>query len=314
MIRACTRLGKYVSVRDPLVVLPRNRPMIISPEKLAILTNRDLSIFIQDTASIESLRAIGLENLVACIESRKNFLTSKELFRMVLGFCRTDTFPNKRLLNCLLGGITHPDKVKQFLAHELALMSVEMAACHRRAGPNSQESITTILAAFTDEFKRKIEAASPTDLTFMSTALCDMGLRDDECMSLIAQYATIQVSMFKGPDLADLLLAFAVAGFRSQEFLRSAFPHLTTRLSLLHDVQLLQVAFTACRFLPDIPEDIQQRFHKKYLSVVNAENRTFLDIPFNTWKDFGSSLDRLNVNKEEIPKVWSQFKTFSSPS
>ena len=288
--------------------------MIIPPEKLVSLTNRDLSIFIQDSASVESLRAIGLENLIACIEGRKNFLTSKELFRMILGFCRTDTFLNKRLLACLLECITDPDKINQFLVHELALMSVEIAACHRRAGSSSRESITIVLAAFTEEFKRKIEAASPTDLTFMSTALCDIGLRDDECMSLIAQYATIQVNMFKGPDLADLLLSFAVAGFKSSELLRSAFPHLTIRLALLHDVQLLQVAFTACRFLPDLPVEIQQRFKRKYVSVLNAENRTLLDIPVNTWKDFGSSLERLDINKEEIPKVWSQFIKFSAHS
>ena len=309
MFRVYSRilLGKYISRPDPFAVTKRIPPLartkanpvtIIPLDRMSNLPNRELSIFIRDSASIESLRAIGLPGLLDLLTARSPFLTARELYRITVGLSRLDVIHNTGLLP-LLSRCILDERKNSFLAHEIAHICVELAACTRRLDETkNRDTLLPLLSGLADEFGRKIEAASPSDLSHITSALVDVGISDPDLFASISQYATIQMGMFTGPELADLLLGFAVSGLKSDRLIRAAAPQLITRMPLLIDVQLLQLGFTACRFIDQIGDS----FIDRYVAVLEDPKRSFSDVPRDVWIDFASSVERLGI-EQRLPRT-----------
>lgn len=301
MLRVNSRvlLGKYISRPDPLAVskqvLPspsiRVKPLTIIPlDRISNLPNRELSIFIRESASIESLRAIGLIGLLDLLTARSSLFTARELYRIIVGLCRLDVIHNTGVLP-LLSRCIMDERKKSLLAHEIGHICVELSACTRRlAETKNKNHVVSLLSVLADEFIRKIEAASPIDLSYMTSALVDIGICDDDIFSSIAQYATIQIGLFNGPELADILLGFAVTGLKPDKLIQAAIPQLITRMPLLMDVQLLQLGFTACRFIKK-----DEIFIDRYVTVLEDPKRSFSNISRHVWTDFAVSVNKLEI-------------------
>jgi hypothetical protein len=299
--RSGFRLSKYVIKRGT----SRGVVPVIDHEKLGRLPNREFSLFVAESASIESLRHLGLNGLVQSIESRSPFLTSREIFRIVLGLCRLDVVHNDGILELLTKCISD-ERLSQFLCHELSFMAVEIAAGTRRLAVSDGKQITArkTVKVISGEFIRKISAASTIDLSHMSTAVADLGIVNEELMTGIAKQASIQIALFKGPDLADLLAAFGVLGFKCDQFLNAAIPHLIRRMPLLYDVQLLQLGSTASRIIDSVDPEVKQQFLERYVEIVNDKSRLYLDIPTFTRDDFVVSAKQLGI-ADRIPPQFS---------
>lgn len=277
------------------------KPVIIPIDNLSKLTNRDFSMFIYESASIESMRAIGLSSLVATIESRKDLMTHKDVFRLMTGLCRLDVIHNRGILASLFQ--CFDARMHQLMAHDIAILAVELSSCTRRIGnAGSKESILMILDFLVDEFKRKIDAASPRDLAYMVSAVADMGLLDGELMEMVGISASIQMGLFQGPDLADLLLGFAVLGAKHSRLLIAAVPHLTTRMTLLYDHQILGlVRCSSSYILFEFPSECggeKMRFIDRL--VYQLETRAF-DSKNEGWQVFEESLTSLGVT-DRVPR------------
>ena len=303
MYRTMLRCGRYVAKQDPRqsrVDVARAPPLMITGDKLANVPNREFSVFIAESATIESLRALGLEGITKAIESRKFFLTPKELVRIVSGLCRLNVIYNNGLV-ALLGSCLCDERLHQLLAHELAFIAVEVTACARRIGldQGSEKRLAarSLVSVLGNEFSKKINAASTVDLSHMTTAVADFGIVDVDLMTRISQCATIQVSLFKGPELADLVLGFALLGFKSDEFLHVAIPRLMNRMPLLDDIQLLQLGFTVCK----LSASRDSGFIKRYIEVLTDGTRKFSNISREVIEDFELSITALEIEKAALP-------------
>ena len=269
-------------------------PTIIRAEKLDKLSNRDFSVFISSTASIESIRAVGLDGLVHALTSRSPLLTHKDASRIVTGLSRLDVAANQDLIEILGRIATDSARIKQFQAHEIASMCVELSACFRRTGSGShfRPVLTRVVDLLSAEFSRKIFAASPVDLACMASAVADAGMIDSGLMERVALAATIQIAQFRGPELADLVLAFATLGFRSSVLLEAAFKQLSTRIHALYTPQLLQLGFVIKRFR--LGENDLNQFITKWTAEI--ESRDLSEIPMKHLSDFAVSISETHFD------------------
>ena len=301
--RGIVRLAKYVIKRDPYRAGQSMQASIIPAENVMKLTNRDLSVYIAETATVESMRALGLPNLISHIKQRQPLMTPKDLFRITTGLARMDVIHNTGLMETLIPACS--DKKRLFLVHELSGIAVDVSACTRRMSdtlkPENRQNTVSFISLLANEFKVKLEAASPTDLAHMAVALADSGISDPELMTSIASSAEIQIAMFKGPELADLILAFATLGLKSESFLARGIPQLITRMPFLFDQQLLQLSFSICRLLADV-SDSKHKLIDRY--VQELESRSFSE-PNLGWSDFVVSAKQLNL-LERLPKTTSK--------
>lgn len=265
-------------------VCRQTAPTIIRAEKLEKLSNRDFSVFLSSTASIESIRAVGLDGLMHALTSRSPLLTHKDACRIVTGLSRLDVAANQDVIEILGRIATDSARIKQFQAHEIASMCVELSACFRRTGSESRFKpvLTHVVDLLSAEFLRKIFAASPVDLACMASAVADAGLVDSGLMERIALAATIQIAQFRGPELADLVLAFATLGFKSEVLLEAALKQLVTRIHALYTPQLLQLGFVLKRF--DLEEHELTPFIPKWTAEIECRDLT--EIAMKELSDF----------------------------
>jgi len=279
--------------------------MIIPLVNLLKLTNRDFSLFIHESASIESIRAIGLHGLIASIDSRKELMTHKDIFRIMTGLCRLDVIHNKGVLQTILQSFD--ERMRPLMAHELALMAVELSACTRRLGKNNCEetkiSVLGIVDFIVDEFKRKIDSASPFDLANIVSCVADLGVCDPALMQMVAMSATLQVGLFKGPELADLLLGFCMLGIRVSGLFTCAIPQLTARMSLLHDQQLIRIVSIVAAHVKSgsdpLGGDAIVNFSEKV--VHELESRSLQQVS-DGWEGFQDSIRVLDV-ETRVPRT-----------
>lgn len=293
-VRNLVRFAGYVSKRDPkLRVL--NAP-VIAADKLSNLPNREFSIFLAEAASIYSVRSLGLSGLLHAIESRKNFLTSKEVFRITAGLCRLSVINNQGVIPLILACLSD-GRMDQLLAHELAYMAVQTAACTRRADVSEQkrQEARVFVQQLSYHFQSKIEAASFVDLANMSTGVSDLELKDEVLFDKIAEKSIIQIGLFKGPDLADILMSFAWSGVHHARLVSTALPHLMKRMPVVADVQLLQLATVYVSFSDLIETELSGRFMDRYIAELSDKNRTFSDVPREILIQFSQAVDALNL-------------------
>ena len=311
MIRIRSVVYQYI-VKDAPARIPK--PVIIPANNLSKLTNMDFSVFIQETATIESIRAIGLQGLLSSLESRKELMTHKDIFRIVTGLCRLDVIHNNGILQLLLE--CFDARMRSLMAHEIALMAVELSACTRRLGETSythaKKSVIMVLEFLVDQFKKKIDAASPRDLAYMLSAVADMGLTDAELIEVVGNSASMQIGLFHGPDLADLWIALDVLGAHHQRFFASSVPHLTNRISLFHDKQIIPLVGVVSRaFLRDIA-DVSQITRSRLIErlVTELETRPLHDIT-QGWQNFEGSLKNLGI-EEKVPRAIRFYRKISA--
>ena len=297
MIRTLVKLGgRAVLTNRPTYGVQSS---VIVGANLAKLTNRDFSLFLSTTATIDSVRAIGLTELVEAISLRSPLLTHRDLFRIMTGLARMDVVLNPQLMNVLVSSCT--DRAAQFMAHEISTVVVEVAACHRRVGvadSGTRDSIHRLLSILTDEFGRKIDAASPMDLANVVVGLSDVGVVDPELYREVAEVATVQIAQFRGPELCDLLLGFASLGVHCGELLDVAFPQLTVKMHRLHTHQLLQLAFVVARAAVNGIR-LSDPFVTRFCSEL--ESRQLTDIS-HEWNDFAVSVTKCGL-LERLPRT-----------
>lgn len=302
MLRFRSAIYQYIVKDAPTRIL---KPVIIPAHNLSKLTNMDFSVYIQETATIESIRAIGLQGLLSSLESRKELMTHKDIFRIMTGLCRLDVIHNSGILQLLLE--CFDARMRSLMAHEIALMAVELSACTRRLGKTShtdaKKSVIMVLEFLVDQFKNKIDAASPRDLAYMLSAVADMGLTDAELIEVVGNSASVQIGLFHGPDLADLLIALDVLEVHHHRFFASSVPHLTNRISLLHDKQIITLVGVLSRaFLRDIA-GVSQITRSRLIErlVTELETRPLQDITHG-WHNFEGSLKSLGI-EGRVPRV-----------
>jgi hypothetical protein len=300
-------MAGYVAKQDPLKKSVRaekvRNPLapVIAAEKLANLPNREFSILMAESASIDSVRALGLSGLLHAIDSRKHFLTSREVFRITSGLCRLNVVNNQGVIP-LITACLSDGRLEQLFAHEIAFMAVQIAACARRLEISGlkREEARKFVEALSDQFVGKLDAASVFDLANMVTAAVDLQVGTDKQMNKIADKCILQIALFKGPDLADILSACSIMGFVHAELFQASVPHLITRMPLLHDVQLLQLLSVAHIISPSIDQALYQKLMSRYMEVLGDPNRTYTDVPREILDEFKKSTATLSLS-DQLP-------------
>ena len=256
-------LARSLAIRKYVPSVPQHRDAqvsIMSAENFRKLSNRDLSLYISGPlASIESLRTISLPVLVDEIYTRREFLTHKDIFRLVSGLANKNVILNEKLLSVLHEAIKIHSS--QFGAHELSNMIVELAACVRRLEREGAK-IFPLLASLCDEFGRKIFAATAVDLSHVMMGVADSGFAcDSKLVEQIALSSIIQMGTFRGPELCDLLSGFAIMGIKNEDLLAAAYDHICERIHKLLTPQLVDLLFVMARFgFPDdMPYSVKER-------------------------------------------------------
>ncbi len=219
------------------------------------LPNREMSFFILKTASIESLRALGVDVIASTIAQRYVFMTHKDVFRIVTGLAKLDVVANESIMEALALAIK--EHSRQFGAHELAGMAVELAASHRRLG---NDIASTVIFQITTEFARKIPAASPHDLASVAIACADSGISDPTLFGKMAESAVRQMALFHGSALCDFLLAYACLGLVHPGLMQVGIPALAEFLPSLPSQQLVDVGFIFTRMATMIESELVSRW------------------------------------------------------
>ena len=131
-------------------------------------------------------------------------------------------------------------------------------------------------------------------------AVADLELKDEALFEKIAEKCIIQIGLFKGPDLADILMSFALSGVHHAGLVSTALPHLMKRMPVLADVQLLQLATVYVSFSDVIEPELSGRFMDRYIAELCDKNRTFSEIPREILNQFSQAVDALNL-KSRLP-------------
>lgn len=283
MAQGCMHWGlrwasNYVPTRaaGPSLVFPAVIPM----ENLAKLSNRDFGLYFQNSVSLEAIRALGETALMHALSSRLTLMTPKDVYRTAMGLASCDVLPNLQVLTLLSEKIQA--EAKQLRVHEVCALAVEVAACYRRAAiPDESQEIRSTCRSLVSElsgiFESKIFAANPVDLANITMALVDLGIVDVGVLEKVSLAVAVQIALFRGPELVDLLLAFALAGVKSDLLLATALPQLSDRMhTLTHPAQLGHVAFAFAKFgIPDsVPLSEKERFLSKLSSTISAADWT----------------------------------------
>jgi hypothetical protein len=285
----------------PAIKRPRKlQPAIIPTDKLARLSNYDYSKFIAESASLDTLRAIGLDNLVDDMSRRTALFTHKDVFRITGKLSSLNVLcSNPKLFGLIADCIMDDGRINQFQVHEIATMCIEMSSNLRRTpAPGIRIEAVNLVARLADSFKRKIGAASHIDLTNMTVAMADLGIVDADLLQGIETAASLQIGLFKGPDLSDMLLSFCVLGYKPDILLEKAIKRLGERMRNLYTPQLLHTAFVLARF------DITHNKHLIDSLCEELESRNDVDLITHEWKDFDVSRSKLGISESQIPKTW----------
>ena len=246
---------------------------IMSADNFRKLSNRDLSLYINGPlATIESLRAISLPVLVNEINTRREFLTHKDIFRLVSGLANKNVILNESLLSVLHEAIKIHST--QFGAHELSNMIVELAACVRRLGDEGPK-IFPLLSTLCDEFGRKIFAATAVDLSYVIIGVADCGFAcDPTLIEKITLASLIQIGTFRGPELCDLLSGLSIMGIKNDDLLCAAYEQIAQRMHNLLTPQIVDLLFVVARFgYPDsLPFTVKERLETQICSELDKRN------------------------------------------
>jgi hypothetical protein len=68
-------------------------------------------------------------------------------------------------------------------------------------------------------------------------------------------------------------------------------------MPLLMDVQVLQLGFTACRFI-----EKEEIFIDRYVTILEDPKRSFSDISRYVWTDFAVSVNKLEI-EHRLPRI-----------
>lgn len=246
LVPSLTRRSRSGAVyrRIPSAVATVKRPLVaIPPENFVKLPNREMSIYIAKSASLDSLRILGVDVLANTIHERHVFMTHKDVFRIVMGLTRLDVVANRSIMDAITIAIR--EHIRQFGAHELAGMAVELSACKRRI---QEVDTTQLVSELVTGFSMKLSAAAPPDLANIAIACVDTGLVDAVLFGKLADSAVLQMGLFRGPELCDILLAFASLGVVHEDLLARSLPVLCKQLAKLVPPQLVDVGFICLRF------------------------------------------------------------------
>jgi hypothetical protein len=120
---------------------------------------------------------------------------------------------------------------------------------------------------------------------------------------MVAMSASLQVGLFKGPELADLLLGFCMLGIRVSGLFTCAIPQLTARMSLLHDQQLIRIVSIVAAHVKSgsdpLGGDAIVNFSEKV--VHELESRSLQQVS-DGWEGFQDSIRVLDV-ETRVPRT-----------
>jgi len=313
MRRSLPRLGSYIpTVRKSINLTPQTIPI----ENFIKLSNRDLATYISKIAKLEDIRSIGISSLVSSIESRKEFFTHKEIFKIFVGFSNMNVLVTPALLSVLNDGIQIHRS--EFAAHEISIILVELSACiHGNVFTGLETVAAKIFSSLLAEFESKIFAANPYDLANVMASISNTTvLFPASLMEKIALSATIQMGMFRGPELADLLTSFALLNVHSEILLNAALPHMSDRMHRLWLPQLADLMFVIAHF--GYPESMAHSVCEKFESTIvsQLEDRVTEwagiaeSIKIKKIPDLLISIHRLGALGERIPKTMEMIQIF----
>ena len=281
-------------------------PSLMSPENFCKLSNRDLSIFIHSaSSSIESLRHISFPVLRKELEVRREFLTQKDIYRIVSGLATKNVIINTDLLSTLQAAAEIHRT--QFGAHELSNMIVELAACVRRLCEDGSK-IYPLLSLLCDEFGRKIFAATVVDLSNVMVGIADCEFRPSpELVEKIALSALIQIGTCRGPELADMLSGFAILGFKNDDLLRASYSHIAGRIHRLWTPQVVDLMFVIARFgyPADLPFTIKETLEMSICKELE-QRQDHVDMKFVDLVISSAALNLIN----RIPKTRNLIRSY----
>jgi hypothetical protein len=285
---------------------PTASPSLMNPENFRKLSNRDLSLFIYSpSSSIESLRHITLPVLQKELEVRREFLTHKDIYRIVSGLASKNVILNTDILSTLQTAVEIHST--QFGAHELSYMIVELAACVRRLSENGHK-IFRMLSLFCEEFGRKIFAATVVDLSNVIVGIADCGFQPSaDLIERIALSVLIQIGTCRGPELTDLLSGFALMGVKNDDLLRASYSHIADRIHRLWTPQIVDLLFVMARFgyPSDLPVTIKEKLEASVCEQLE-QRQDHLDMKF---ADLLISSTMLNLI-DRIPKTRNLIRSY----